>query len=200
MPWTREELRVFLSEDLLKENLDSVVQEIQEMQAGRGMVAANHEEPLLQGDVFENVPCVSRASGVAAISPRRAIVVSNSCDVSTDNPRNLPVHISVAPVLRLARYEQMLLDHAVVPQRVAGIVASIRRQEKSDVLFLPAGAGLTEDMVALLDQVQSMPFSQFAAAPAGPRAGVLTQRGFWVLLVKLSMHFLRPHEGVERAA
>ncbi len=49
MPWTREELQVFLSENLLRENLDAVVQELQEMQAGRGMIAANHDDSPLQG-------------------------------------------------------------------------------------------------------------------------------------------------------
>ncbi|HEL2984550.1 TPA: hypothetical protein ACXM54_000238 [Stenotrophomonas maltophilia] len=199
MPWTREELQVFLSENLLRENLDAVVQELQEMQAGRGMIAANHDDSPLQGDVYAGVPCVSRTEAGVQIVPRRVLLVSNSCDASPDNPRPVPLDLTVAPLLKLASYEQMLRDGGVAPLALNDTIRAIRRQEKSNLIFIPRGANVEEDMVALLDKVQSLSFDDFQRN-SPDRLAVLTQRGFWVLLVKLSMHFLRPHEGVARHA
>lgn len=199
MQWTAEELRVLLSENLLRENLDTVIEELQEMQQGRGMICATHEEPLLQGDVFEGVPCVLRAAGEISVAPKRALLVSNSCDATPENPRPIPLDLTVAPLLRLSRYRQMLLDNGVAEAKANDAIKSIKRQEKTNIVYLPAGAGIQEEMIALLDKVQSLPNEEFQAArPA--RLAVLTQRGFWILLVKLSMHFLRPHEGAEREA
>ena len=199
MAWTREEMQVLLNDNLLRENLDAVVQELQEMAAGRGMIAANHEDLLLQGDIYDGVPCVLRSGNEITVSPRRVILISNSCDASIENPRPVPIDLTVAPLLRLARYEQMLLEKGVSSQAVSDVIKAIRRQEKTNMVFIPAGANVPEDMVALLDRVQSLSVKDFLHADPS-RLAVLTQRGFWVLLVKLSMHFLRPHEGVERSA
>lgn len=199
MRWTREELQVFLSENLMQENLDAVLQELDEMLNGRGMTAANHDDSCLQGDVYDAVNCIVRTSGgEVGIRPQRVMLVSNSCDASPENPRRIPIDLTVAPLLRLSRYREMLVAHGISDQAATDTVNAIKRQQKTDLLFVPAGAGLEEDMVALLDKVQSLPAADFMAG-GPPRLAVLTQRGFWVLLVKLSMHFLRPHEGVARS-
>ncbi len=199
MPLTAEEIRVLLSEHLLQDNLDSAVEEIREMQNGRGMIAADHEIPILQGDIFDRVPCVLRADGNVTIEPKRVLLVSNSCDATPDNPRPIPLDLTVAPLLRLSRYHQMLVDNGVDAGKADDAIRSIRRQEKTNIVYLPTGAGIQEEMVALLDKVQSLPYGEFIAAGA-PRLAVLTTRGYWILLVKLAMHFSRPHEGVERQA
>lgn len=199
MPWSAEEIRVLLSEHLMKDNLGTAVEEIQAMQEGRGMIAADHEIPILQGDVFDGVPCVIRREGAVAVEPKRVLLISNSCDATTDNPRPVPLDLTVAPLLRLSRYHQMLIDSGVVLAKADDAIRAIKRQEKTNIVYLPAGAGLDEEMVALLDRVQSLPSTEFEATHPR-RLCVLTQRGYWILLVKLSMHFSRPHEGVERVA
>lgn len=199
MPFTAEEIRVLLSEHLLKDNLDSAVEEIQAMQDGRGMIAVDHELPILQGDVFDGVPCVVRGAGVLSLEPKRVLLISNSCDATADNPRPIPLDLTVAPVLRLSRYHQMLVDNGVAETKANDVIRAIKRQEKTNIVYLPAGGGLEEEMVALLDRVQSVSNVDFDSS-SPRRLAVLTQRGYWILLVKLSMHFSRPHEGVERQA
>lgn len=197
MPLTAEEIRVLLSEHLLQDNLDSAVEEIQQIQDGRGMIAADHEIPILQGDIFDRVPCVLRANGHVTIESKRVLLVSNSCDATADNPRPIPLDLTVAPLLRLSRYYQMLIDNGVDAAKVDDAILSIKRQQKTNIVYLPTGAGIQEEMVALLDKVQSLPYDEFFATGA-LRLAVLTQRGYWILLVKLAMHFSRPYEGVER--
>lgn len=199
MNLTAEEIRVLLSEHLLRENLGAAVEEIQAMQGGRGMIAADHEISILQGDVYDQVPCVMRGNDSLVLAPRRVLLVSNSCDAASENPRPLPLDLTVAPLLRLSRYRQMLIDKGVLQEKADASIEAIKRQEKTNVVYLPAGAGLEEEMVALLDKLQSLPSSDFERA-SPRRLAVLTQRGYWILLVKLAMHFSRPHEGVERQA
>lgn len=198
MSWTLEQFRSFLSEKLLEKDLNSVMQEIERMQRGDALIVGHHEDALLQGDVYDGVPLITRGPP-PRVDPRRVLLISNSCDSSPENARAVPLDLIFAPLLRMSRYRQMLLDNGVAQPRVESTLAAIKQQRTTSVVYLPAGGGLQEDMVVLLDKVQSLPFSEFnAAAPA--RLAVLTQRGFWVLLIKLSMHFLRPHEGVPRAA
>lgn len=199
MPLTAEEIRALLSEHLLQDNLDSAVQEIQAMQVGRGMIVADHEIPILQGDVFDGVPCVLRSGEQLEVAPKRVLLISNSCDATPDNPRAISLDLTIAPLLRLSRYHQMLIENGVEAPKADHAISSIKRQEKSNIIYLPAGAGIQEEMVALLDKVQSLPYNDFFSAGAS-RLAVLTTRGYWILLVKLAMHFSRPHEGVEREA
>lgn len=200
MAWTPEELREILSADLHQENLAKVVSELQRMQAGDGLLTGDHEDAPLQGDVYEGVPCVVRKSGELKLVSRRAMLITNSCDADRGNARAIPVELTVVPVLRLSRYHQMLIDNSVTPEAADNMINAIKRQEKTNLLFLPSGGHLTEETVALLDAAQSMTWEQFREMGAPRRVAVLTQRGFWMLLIKLSMHFQRPHEGVPRAA
>lgn len=200
MAWTPEDLRTFLSADLHRDNLTKVVAEIERMQAGDGMLATNHEDAPLQGDVYDGVPYVSRRGGSLAVSPRRVMLITNSCDADESNRRAIPVELTVVPVLRLSRYRQMLTDNGVGEGVADDMIGAIKRQEKTNLLYLPQGGRIPEETVALFDAAQSMTWDQFREIGEPQRAAVLTQRGFWLLLIKLSMHFQRPHEGVARAA
>lgn len=195
--WTLEDVRALLGQDLAEGTLRDVVAELKHIQEGHDVTRRSHPDELLQGDIYGGVPVVIRADGRVDLQQKRVMLVSNSCDVAKENSHDLPVSLTVAPVLRLERFRQMLLDSGVAVASVDSMIQSLQVQELSTMLYIPAGPGVAEPMVVMLSEVQAMLIDEFQAA--GPsRDAVLSARGFWLLLLKLAMHFCRPYEGVDR--
>lgn len=158
------------------------------------------EDHRLQGDVLRHCPLVIFQEGAPQMRPESAaLIVSNSCDIDSRNQRIRPAApaVTLAPVMRLSRCEQLMRDGGEEEGKVNSILADMRKQAITSVFFLPGGPQGLEDSVALLDHAHSMPLSVFEGY--GPlRMASLSQTAHWLLLLKLSIHFCRMHEGVYR--
>lgn len=153
-------------------------------------------ESILQGDgVGELIVC--------QIPTRRfyqapCIVLSNSCDIDPRNRSYSPVNVCYAPIFRLSKLEQELTRH-YAPERTANILFSIRKQYVSQYFYLPQNQGLDYEGVVSLDQVCSTPNTEeFYESLKRMRVFSLSQYGFYLFLFKLSVHFTRMGEGVDR--
>ncbi len=71
----------------------------------------------------------------------------------------------------------------------------MRAQEVTNVFYLPAGGPFEEEHIVLLDNVHSMPF---AAHDEGEKLFTLSMAGFYLFAFKLSVHFCRLQENVDR--
>jgi hypothetical protein len=69
-------------------------------------------------------------------------------------------------------------------------IAAIRKQHVTSLFYLPMGASLNEDHVALLDDLHTLPLRMFQNADR-PKLFTLSQVGFYLFVVKLSIHFCR---------
>jgi hypothetical protein len=156
------------------------------------------DEPL-QGDIYKSKHFVlTDGKGQVAVRPTTVMVVSNSCDISTGNKRDFPVSVLVAPLMAIDRYAELLKKSGATDAVVNDKVGSIRRQEVSTMFYLPQGAGVAENSVVLLDAIQAVR-RELLGLPSD-RLGVLSQAAFYLLLLKLSFHLCRAHEGVDREA
>lgn len=156
-------------------------------------LAHGYHEQLLQGDVWHGFSVVENtASGAREV---KGLVLSNSCDVAIENPADRPRRIVFAPLLRLSGYKEILLRQR--PQHeVDNILLDIRRQQLTYAFYLPAYGELEESLV-LLDTVHSQPLSEFVGSGAR-KIFTLSQYGFYIFLLKLSIHFTRFQESVPR--
>ena len=77
-------------------------------------------------------------------------------------------------------------------------MTSIKEQKVTGIFFLPAGGGLQEDHIALLDDIYTMPGKVFEEEKAKSKAFTLSQIGFYLFVFKLSVHFCRFQEQVAR--
>lgn len=158
------------------------------------------EQHRLQGDVCASSPVILFRGGTPSFRENSTVLLlSNSCDMDPKNERIRPEAptVSLAPVMRLSRWKQLLLDAGEDEKRVASVVDSAQKQLLTTIFYLPKGIGIQEDSLALLDQVQSVPTTIYEAF--GPtRLASLSQPAYWLLLLKLAMHFCRMHEGVVR--
>jgi hypothetical protein len=158
----------------------------------------DYGEELYQGDGLSNLPIVS----LPLTNPETAnvMIISNTCDISPDNERFYPAFALYCPLIRLTAYEELL--HQTFPQsadRIQSHINSIRRQECSPMFFLPKGAHLPEDFIALMDHIvhhklQALDLSTLIRG----RLFTLSDYGYYLFLFKLSIHFTRMRDGVIR--
>jgi len=151
----------------------------------------------LQGDGWRGLPLFSFASGER--KDVRGILLSNTCDVSPENDRTLPPKLVFAPIIRLSLIEARFAAKGISSAHVAGKVKAIRGQIATSVFYLPAGGPLQEDYVALLDDVHSVPVSAHENDNK-EKLFTLSMAGFYLFVFKLSVHFCRLRENVDRSS
>lgn len=149
----------------------------------------------LQGDGWRGLPLFSFESGEKKYV--RGILLSNTCDVSPENDRTLPPKLVFAPIIRLSAVEARFATRGISPAQVADKVKAIKDQIATSIFYLPAGGPLEEDYVALLDDVHSVPVSAHENDNK-EKLFTLSMAGFYLFVFKLSVHFCRLQENVDR--
>jgi len=152
-------------------------------------------DQLLQGDGWQGFIAINFHTGQRkAVS---GVILSNSCDVSTDNPRTLPVNILFAPLVSLSQYEQLLLANGKTPDQVGSQFNEIRNQKVTSMFYLPRLSGVIEESIILLDNIHVHPLRDFLEVSHEPLFQ-LNQFAFYFFLIKLSIHFCRFQEDIQR--
>lgn len=128
----------------------------------------------------------------------QGLVISNSCDVDPNNRRDLPARVIFAPLVKLATYEAILGKRNIKQRKIDEKLAAIRAQKTSSLFFLPSGGPLTDDHIVRLDDAHSMPVAAHSAAMDREKLFTLNNTGFYMLVLKLSIHFCRLQEKVNR--
>jgi hypothetical protein len=153
-------------------------------------------EVMLQGDGWRGFQLFIFESGERRSV--RGIVLSNSCDVSPENPRDVPARVVFAPLVKLSTFEALLLQSGADPAKVQTKIASIKTQKTTNVFFLPASGALTDDYIVRFDDAHSMPVAAHIGGVEREKLFTLSDTGFYMLVLKLSFHFCRLHERVNR--
>ena len=149
----------------------------------------------LQGDGWSKLEIVNFQT-----SERRAIkgmILSNSCDIDPSNKRPISGNIVFAPLMGLDQYCEIYRNVAGA-DRLSGHVGEIRKQKLTSIFYLPVGGGLDKEHIVRFDDVHTVPISCFSDRSDKAKSFTLSQVGFYVFLMKLSIHFCRVHEGEVR--
>lgn len=153
-------------------------------------------QPLLQGDGWTGLTAMNFYTG-----ERRTlagVLISNSCDISLTNKRISAAQLLFAPITTVARYRQLLTDAGSSPTQADGVVQAIKKQRQTTTFFLPGEQhGPDEDCLVRLDDIRPHPLRDFADADRDILFR-LNQFGFYLFLIKLSIHFSRLQEGIAR--
>lgn len=151
---------------------------------------------VLQGDGWTGLQVYSFVS--KAEQTLRGVILSNSCDIDPENPRALPSRLIFAPLIRLTKLEEAFRAKGLAPSSIATRIDAIRSQSVSNIFYFPAESPLSAESVLLFDDIHSIP----ADLQEGERTKLFTlsMAGFYLLVFKLSVHFCRLQEGVDRRA
>ena len=81
--------------------------------------------------------------------------------------------------------------------QIQNIITDIKRQRVNKVFYIPPIQGRLEESIILFDDIHNHPLEDFMRQE---RMSIFTlnQVWFYVLLLKLSIHFSRFQEGVQR--
>jgi hypothetical protein len=154
-----------------------------------------YTDEMLQGDGWRGFQIFSFNSG--NIHHARGIVLSNSCDVSSENRRVLPPNVTFAPIVKMAKLVERFKAYGLDGEKVASRLKDIKAQRVTNMFYLPADGLLDEDHVALLDDLHSIPID--VHRQSAEKLFTLSMAGFYLFVFKLSVHFCRLHENVDRS-
>lgn len=163
-----------------------------------GYYINRYPNEILQGDVWTKLPV--RNFGTGDLAHIDGIVLSNSCQIDPANERTLPAKITIAPLIDLARYVALLQVAGLDRRQIEEKTAAIREQRIHNIFYLPSGGEMAEEKIALLDDVHSFPVQAVNPKDDGgnKKLATLSMVGFYLFVFKLSVHFCRLHENVER--
>lgn len=189
--------RIFLPKYLAEQDTRKLYEEIRKFPTNHNYYTSAPIEPadeLVQGDCVRGFTIYnhndSRAMGDIA-----GLVVSNSCDIAPENQRNLPVNVLFAPLISLSKFASRLQSAG---KDSSAAVEDIRAQRISSMFWLPEAVPGAGETVAYLDQISFQPLASVMRQQNTQRMSSLSQYGFWLLLIKLSIHFSRMGEAITR--
>lgn len=151
---------------------------------------------LYQGDGFDNLDFVFLPKLVKL--PGKGLILSNTCDMDPDNEKAVSRLVVYSPIFSLSRFKAQLVlakSNAYAEE----YVGKIRRQEISQLFYLPAGPQTGEESFVDLAQINHCPREMITKEQVKTnRLFSLNNTGFYVLLFKLSVFFCRLQEGIDR--
>lgn len=151
-------------------------------------------EDLLQSDIVENIPYFNLPSTESKLT--KVIIISNSCDIDPQNKRDLPPKVSYAPLISLSKFINLLKSKKIDETRIEKIVNSIKKQEKTNIFFVPQSTNLNEDYIVFFENMLSIDRDYFFENHK--KNATFSNYGFYMFLLKLSLHFTRIQEKVDR--
>ena len=142
----------------------------------------------LQGDLVADLPAVFIDEGGMARSRKfTTMVLNNTCDLPDDRTD----FITTAPVVDFQQYvefEKKKRDEA----SLIGYAAALRRNDITELLYLPPFAQFQNGALALLHLASPISAKLYHhALNHGHRKASFTQFGFYFLLIKLTTHIAR---------
>lgn len=151
----------------------------------------------LQGDGWNSLQLLNYETGER--KKVRGIILSNTCDIDPTNRRDIPARLLFAPIVKLNTYRSLLGKAGISGEKIGSKFESIRKQRVSTLFYLPRGNGLDDEYVALLDDIHSIPLNVFYEERERIKLFTLSLHGFYLFILKLSIHFCRFNdEGVSR--
>lgn len=195
-----DDFRLYLPKYLSPEEQNKLLEEIRyftQVTSERPFYSASLKSKpnLFQGDIVSDV--IMARYEDRTYREVKGMLISNTCDASDDNPRMYDLSLTFAPIIDLSKYEQGLKRvHDAV--KVDNHIKAIRNQELTTFFYLPAGFGFSERVV-VFDKLFSLPRTLCEREKmTASRISCLSNFGFYLLLFKLSYHFSRIQERVNR--
>ena len=198
------DIRIYLPKYLSEESTGSLFNELSQFPNNidsriYSLAAARENAKFLQGDGIKGIPTINLPDN--QIRPSNVVIISNSCDIDSDNHRLFTSSVCYCPIYNLEKYRETLrrkLDSSAYP-RIDQLIADIRSQRITQIFFLPRGASLEYEGFIFFDRICSFDNASLPHNPINDiRLFSLSNYGFYLFLFKLSIHFTRIRECIDR--
>jgi len=153
----------------------------------------------LQGDLVKDLrfPSWDDESGTFEKVYHNVVLISNTCDMDENNPRDIPKQVMIAKLIELDKFENALHELEVTNSDV--IINNVKSQHYSNIIYLP----FTKDAeyIAYLDEISWISLEELKALKKDidmNRISILDHFGFYLFVFKLSYHLHRLPEATDR--
>lgn len=160
------------------------------------------EKIIYQGDGLNGLLSINLPNPTTKEVP--SMILSNTCDVDSDNERLMETRLVFATIFQLEKYKNLLIKKFIdtglkTEQSIEDHIALIKKQYISHIFYLPAGGKLQNESMVLFDRVNNLP-NNYIERDDIPfkRIFTLSDYGFYLFIYKLSIHFTRIRENVSR--
>jgi len=192
-----EQARIFLPKYLTPAQQKQLFEELDSVPEQKTFYLAQEHfsREMLQGDGWKGFIVIDfKTVEKKSVS---GLVLSNTCDISFENKRRLPVNILFAPIIRLSKYNEHLRQAGQTEQQVDSLLNEVRRQHVTQIFYLPEQSGIIEESIVVLDDVHIHPRDDFQEV-TNSKFFTLKQYAFYIFLMKLSIHLCRFNEKIAR--
>jgi uncharacterized protein (UPF0248 family) len=84
-------------------------------------------------------------------------------------------------------------------EAINNYIEATKKQLITQIMFLPKGSKLQDDSIVFLDRVNNYPLGEMSVEDVKrKKLFVLSNYGLYIFLIKLSIHFTRIQENVDR--
>lgn len=182
--------------DSAKENLYEALKQFPE-NIDKRLFAYREEDFVFQGDGIKDLLIVNLPK--EDVVKANCIVLSNTCDIDQRNKRMFTSSVCYTPLINLNKYVARLRADKYNENKISRFVKSIKKQQVTQIFYLSCPPNLKEEYFVFLDKIVSCDNDYIDRSELNKiRLFTLSNYGFYVFLVKLSMHLTRIRENIDR--
>lgn len=197
-----DSIKLYLPQYLSEEKLKDLKRQLRDFATGHDngkyfTTRLKNDPNLFQGDGIIAPMCNFPDLTVKEVP---VLLLSNTCDMDINNNRPNSCRLMYAPILNLDKYIQSLKNRKLEETTISTHIADIKNQVVSQIFYLPTSVFWGHDSIILFDRAMSIPLTKeniFSCIKS--RSFSLSNYGFYLLLLKLSYHFTRIQEKVDRS-
>jgi hypothetical protein len=159
---------------------------------------------LMQSDVVHSVVGIdwNDEEGRYKTGYTPAILISNSCDVTIENDRTINSKEALfAPIMSVADHLRLWTERGSTPQQLDNFQRTLKRQEYTNLFYLPPNPVNGKDYMVRLDKIHWVPQTQLKGVIEdleNNRFISLSDWGYYLFLTKITLHVCRVPEEIER--
>lgn len=196
-----EELRLYLPKYLSEDGETSLIKAIRsfpKISYDQFYTTQLQDTPTIyQGDGISSLTVVNIHKG--EFKKSNCMVFSNTCDIDPTNKRFFSSQILYSPIVQIQDYKKLLSNGGLTENQINGHLDSIKKQEITQIFYLPKFHGILNESIVFLDRLNNYPVNKIDPEKAMQnRLFTLSDFGNYLFVFKLSIHFSRIKDRVER--
>lgn len=153
-----------------------------------------------QGDGLKDLLVINLPDTSIGNAP--SMVLSNTCDIDIENKRPFNSRIIYSPIFNLKKYSDKIRESGnKTDEQLNSHIESIKKQEITQIFYLPPIDGKLDESFVFFDRINNCHSNYIKRDELGKsRIFTLSNYGIYLFLFKLSIHFTRIQDGVDRAS
>ncbi len=197
-----EKLKLYLPKYLSSESESELFKQLKEFPNNinqRIYISYLKNDPIIyQGDGIKDLLVIQLPQ--TDVKKVNSVIFSNTCDIDQENKRNFSSQIVYSPLIPFSKYISSLRENSSKnPAQLNAHFESIRKQQITQIFFLPKIEGKIEESIIFMDRIQNIS-NDYVDRSTLPdvRLISLSDYGVYLFMFKLSIHFTRIQDKVNR--